>query len=129
MRDRLADLGTDCDVTLVVFGDADVLTDYVAQHPLPFPVRRDPDRAAYAAFGFGRGSWTRVWGRQAATRYVELLREDGIGGLRRPRQDTRQLGGDIVIDAGGRLAYGFWGDGPDDRPTVDELVDAVRRAR
>ena len=126
MRDRLDELDTNCDVTLILFGTADDLDAYGRSHPLPFPVRRDPDREAYRAFGFGRGSWRRVWGLRAGRRYVELLRRDGVGALRIPEQDTRQLGGDIIIGPDGTLRYGFWGDGPDDRPTVDRLVAEIR---
>ena len=47
--------------------------------------------------------------------------------VRRPTEDTRQLGGDVVVDRDGRLAYLFRSSEPDDRPAVDELVDAIRR--
>lgn len=126
MRDRLEEFGAHCDVTFVIFGSADDLRNYSRDHPLPFPVLRDANRSAYRAFGFGRGSWLRVWGRKAAKRYVELIRSDGIRGLRMPRQDTRQLGGDMLIGSDGTLRYGFWGEGPDDRPSIDTLVEAVR---
>jgi hypothetical protein len=46
--------------------------------------------------------------------------------LERPTEDTLQLGGDFVIGRDGTLVYGFWGEGPDDRPTVDQLFDAVQ---
>jgi hypothetical protein len=88
-------------------------------------VLRDIDRNAYTAFGLGRGSFLRVWGSRAARRYASLLRADGFGGLHRPIEDTRQLGGDFVIDPDGRLAWAFWGAGPDDRPSVDDLIAAV----
>jgi len=53
---------------------------------------------------------------------------DGIGGVRRPTEDPRQLGGDFVIDGEGRLVWGFWGDGPDHRPAIGDLIAAVRNA-
>ncbi len=43
--------------------------------------------------------------------------------------DTLQLGGDVVIGPTGTIAWLFRGDGPDDRPSVDALIDAVCRAR
>lgn len=58
--------------------------------------------------------------------YAGLLRRGRT--LRRPTQDTRQLGGDFVIDSRGRLAVGFRPASPDDRPSVDSLVDAVAEA-
>lgn len=126
MRDRLDDLGAATRVALVTFTDPSRLTDYIESNELPFPVLVDPDRSTYRAYGLGRGSIARIWGWRAARRYLEILRSDGFGGLARPTEDTRQLGGDFVIGPDGRLVYGFWGEGPDDRPDVDELVAAAR---
>lgn len=129
MRDRIDELGDDAIVALVTFTDEAALRDYVARHQLGFLALRDPDRSAYRAFGLGRGSLARVWGWRAARRYASLIRRDGIGALRRPTEDSLQLGGDFVVDAEGRLVWGHWSEGPDDRPAVDELVAAVGRAR
>ena len=128
MRDRLAELGADTRVALVTFTDPTNLADYLEANELPFPVLIDPDRSAYRAYGLGRGSFARIWGWRAARRYVQILRADGFGGLARPTEDTRQLGGDFVVGADGRLVYAFRGEGPDDRPSVDALVAAMREA-
>jgi len=63
----------------------------------------------------------RVW-----RRYASLLAR----GRRSERTDgdVLQLGGDAVLDAHGRLASIHRSAGPEDRPTVDELVTAVQRA-
>ena len=132
MRDRLADFGADTCVALVTFTDPELVTAYQVTHEFPFPVLSDPDRATYRAYGLDRGSLTRVWGWRALRRYVEIFRSEGFGAVRalqRPAEDTRQLGGDFVIGPDGRLAYGFWGEGPHDRPSVDELVAAVDEVR
>ena len=129
MRDRLDDLGPDTTVVLVTFTDPDNLSDYIVRNLLPFPVLTDPDRSAYAAYGFGRGSVGRVWGWRAGRRYLELLRAGRWRELRRPTEDTLQLGGDVVIAPDGTLAWGFWSEGPDDRPSVDDIIAAVEAAR
>lgn len=128
MRDRLEEFGGAATVALVTFTDAESLAAYQSRHALGFVALRDPDRRGYRAFGLGRGTVARVWGWRAARRYVQLIRRDGIGGLRRPTEDPRQLGGDFVIDREGRLVWGFWGEGPDHRPAVDDLIAAVRNA-
>ena len=110
----------------MTFTSADNLQQYVDKHQLPFTVLRDPDRHGYRAFGLGRGSVGRVWGWRAGLRYLQLLRSGGGKRLERPTEDTLQLGGDFVIGPDGTLVYGFWGEGPDDRPTVDQLFDAVK---
>ena len=128
MRDRLEEFGADTVVVLVTFTKPAQLTTYSQNHDLPFAILVDADRVAYRAYGLGRGSVRRVWGWKAARKYLELLRSDGLSGLARPTEDTLQLGGDFVIAPDGTLAYGFWGAGPDDRPSVDDLIEAVRGA-
>ena len=129
MRDRLAELGDTTEVVLVTFTDPTQLTDYQSVNELPFTILVDDDRHSYRAFGLGRGSFLRVWGWRAFRRYVEIIRSRGLTGLGRPTEDTLQLGGDFVIGPDGALAWGYWGEGPDDRPSVDELITAVDAAR
>ena len=88
----------------------------------------DPDRRSYAAFDLKRGSITRVWlDPRVWWRYARLLARGRR--LRFVGQDTLQLGGDAVVDADGRLAWIFRSRGPDDRPSVDELLVALAGAR
>ncbi len=128
MRDRLDELGDSTEIALITFSDPDVLGAYQESHDLPFPILTDRDRSVYRAFGLGRGSFGRVWGWKAVRRYAEIVKDRGFGELRRPTEDTRQLGGDFVIAPDGTLAWGFWSEGPDDRPSVDELIAQVRAA-
>ncbi len=129
MSDRLDELGESTAVVLVTFTDPDNLDNYRNTNPVPFPILIDPDRSAYRAYGLGRGSVRRVWGWRAARRYLEIIRNGGLRDLRRPTEDTLQLGGDFVVAPDGILAWGFWGEGPDDRPSVDDLITEVRRTR
>jgi hypothetical protein len=126
VRDRLSELGDETEVAVVTFTARENLADYRLSNDLPFPLLSDPDRGTYRAFGLGRGSIARVYGWRMAKRYWEILRRNGPSGLARPSEDTLQLGGDFVIAPDGTLIYGYWGEGPDDRPPVDELVDAVK---
>ena len=128
MRDRLDELGESTEVVKITITDIISLTEYQWSNELPYPVLTDPGRETYRAYGLGRGSVRRVWGMRATKRYIELIRESGLGALRKPTEDTLQLGGDFLIGPDGNLAWGFWGDGPDDRPSIDDLVIAVREA-
>ncbi len=125
MSDRLDELGHNTRVVLVTFTDEGNLSQYQQTHDLPFPVLVDANRDTYRAFGLGRGTIARIWGRKAARRYLDIFKEQGLTGLRRPTEDTLQLGGDFVVDPRGTLVYGFWGEGPDDRPAVGDLIAAV----
>ena len=129
MRDRLDEMGDDTAVALITFTSRPDAQQYLDRIDLPFPLLLDPSRGTYRAYGLGRGSRRRVWGARAARRYLDIIREQGWANVRRPREDPLQLGGDFVIDPAGRLSWGFWGDGPDDRPPISELVAAVQRAR
>ena len=130
MSDRLADLGPTTDVALITFSQG--AREAQQAHPraadLAFPILVDPDRATYRAYGLGRGSVARVWGWRALLRYGQIVRAEGLGRLRRPTEDTLQLGGDFVIAPDGTLTWGFWGAGPDDRPPVADLIAAVGSA-
>ncbi len=126
MRDRLYEFG-DAHIVVVTFADAEYLAPHRAHLGLPFPMLADPDRQIYRMFGLGRGSLRQIWSLGTLKLYAQLLRQGRT--LHRPTQDTRQLGGDFVIDRQGRLVAGFWPASPDDRPSIDALIEAVRRAR
>lgn len=128
VRDHLADLPPDPVVALVTFSSGPLLADYVARHRLPFVVLSDPQRRAYRAYGLERGTRARVWGWRAARSYLRIIRRDGVAGLRRPVEDPLQLGGDFVVAPDGTLVHGYWSEGPDDRPSVEELLAAVQAA-
>jgi peroxiredoxin len=129
VSDRLDELGADTSVVLVTFTKPERLDTYRANNHLPFPILIDDERVAYRTYGLGRGSLARMYGRKAARKYMELFKKNGLAGLAKPVEDTQQLGGDFVIGPDGVLRYGFWGEGPDDRPSVDDLITAVGNTR
>ncbi|HEC10714.1 MAG TPA: hypothetical protein ENI86_14290 [Acidimicrobiales bacterium] len=112
---------------LITFTDQVHLERYHRRVDLPFPVLRDPDRTTYRAYSLGRATRRRVWSPAVIRRYVQLFRQ-GERDLQRPTEDVLQLGGDFVIAADGTLAYTFRSKGPDDRPAVDELIEAAQSA-
>lgn len=91
------------------------------------PLHTDPTRAVYDAFGFARGSVRSVWlDPRVWWRYVKLL-SSGMR-LERTEEDTLQMAGDAVVDGTGRLTWIHRSTGPDDRPSVAEVVAAFRDA-
>lgn len=126
MRDRLDDLG-DTAVAGVTFADPGRLAGHREHLDLPFPLLADPERTLYRRFGLERAPLWRIYNPGTLRLYGQLLARGRR--LRRPVDDTRQLGGDFVIDANGRLAAAFRPLSPDDRPSIDDLVVAVSRAR
>jgi hypothetical protein len=126
VRDRLQELG-DCAVAAVTFAQPGELAAHRDHLALPFPLLADPDRRAYRQFDLGRGALHRIWNPGTLILYARLLARGRT--MRRATQDTRQLGGDFVIDGEGRLVAGFWPASPDDRPPVEALIEVVRAVR
>ena len=86
----------------------------------------DTHRAAYAAFGFGRASAARVWlDPRVWWRYAQLLR--GGRRLERLEDDALQLGGDVLTDNTGRVTWVYRSTGPEDRPSIAEVLSARHR--
>jgi len=125
VRDHL-DLLTGASVAVVTFSAPDRLEAYRRGFGLPFPVLADPDRRVYRAYGFDRGDPWRVWGPATLARYARLLARGRR--LARPTEDLLQLGGDVIVDRRGRVAYLHRGRSPAERPTVAELAEALARA-
>ena len=128
MSDRRNDLPTSIAVVVVTFTDPVSLQEYEHSAGVTFPILTDPSRGAYRAYGLGRGTIGRVWGPKAARRYLDIFKQSGIKDWRRPTEDTLQLGDDFVISPTGTLAWGHWGKGPDDRPAIEKLIQAARKA-
>jgi len=126
VRDRLDDLA-DTSIAAATFAGVERLAAHREHLGLPFPLLADPERTVYRRFGLDRAPLWRVYNPGTLRLYGQLLARGRR--LRRPVDDTRQLGGDFVIDAAGRLAAAFRPRSPDDRPPVDDLVAAVRRCR
>lgn len=117
----------DADIAVVTFSQPNLLRAFEKQMDLSLRLYADPQRSVYRAFGFERGSRARVWlDPRVLRRYAQLLRRGRR--LQRSDQDTLQLGGDVVIDRRGRLAWIHRSEGPEDRPTVDAMAAAVRQA-
>lgn len=124
--ERVEELG-DAAVAVVTFADPDRLADFHRYLDVPFPILTDRDRAAYAAFDLERAPWRRIYNAGTLRMYWRLLRQGRRP--RKPTEDTRQLGADVVIGPDGTVVYLHRPPSPDTRPPVDELVTAVAASR
>lgn len=124
VRDHLGQLGDALPVVITFTDDPSRLASYRSHLGIDFPVLADVDRVLYGLFGAGRGSLWRVWSPGTIARYARLRRRGHR--LATPMEDTRQLGADAVVDRAGRLRHLWLPPGPDARPPVEEIVDAVR---
>ena len=128
MSERLDEL-LPAEIVVVHFDATDRLAEYRSHHGLPDEIGLvgDPDRRLYAVFGIGRGSWLRVWGPRTVLAYTRLLRQGRR--FHRHQGDSLQLGGNVIVGADGRIAWSFLPNEPDARPSVDQIIAAMRSAR
>jgi hypothetical protein len=124
VRDRLHELG-DTEVAVITFAAPERVATYQRDLLAPLTVLVDPERTSYAAYGFERGSLRAVWGPKVWAEYGRLL----VRGrrLRRIHEDTRQLGGDVVVDRSGRVAFLHRSVDPTDRPSLESLLALIRQ--
>ena len=120
-RDRLRG-GLAC----ITFAPPPMLAAFARELELHIPLYSDPGRAIYEAFGLERGSVRRVWlDPRVWARYAQLVARGQRPGW--SGQDTLQLGGDAVLDPEGRLCWIYRSAGPEDRPSVWQVAEALRR--
>ncbi|MBW2276544.1 MAG: AhpC/TSA family protein [Deltaproteobacteria bacterium] len=130
MRDRFDEVeAVDAQVLVVSFGEPERVAWLVEDLNLPFRVAADPSRGVYQAFGLAKASFFRVWHPRVIVKYMKLIRS----GMKIPHRDVAadlwQLGGDFVIDADGVVRYTYYSEGPEDRPSVDELIAELSSSR
>jgi AhpC/TSA antioxidant enzyme len=113
-------------IAAVSMSRSEALGRYLAEKQMPFPLLADPERTAYAAFGLGRTSWARLLRPAILWKYSRMVLR-GARVRRVPEgEDALQLGGDFLVGVDHRLVWAHRGADPTDRPTVDELLRAIR---
>jgi hypothetical protein len=125
-RDSLAEVG--CSVLVVCQAKPEVLSRYLARQSWTAPVVADPDRAAYRVFGLERTGWLTFFRPRVLWGYLRGMFR-GYG-LKAPYagEDVLQLGGDFVLDRTGTVVFAHPSATPTDRPTVPQVLDAIRAA-
>lgn len=113
-------------VVAVTFEPPEQVARFAAVQALPYPILSDPTSRAYTAFGLRRGGAREILSWNAAKSYARgLLRGRWP---RWPHSDIAQLGGDFVLDREGTLVFAYRSEDPADRPSVDDLLAALRLA-
>jgi hypothetical protein len=91
---------------------------------IPFPLLVDHRKQTYRALEIGRGSWMDVAGPKVWARSAKSILSGKGQGV--PKQDPLQLGGAIVVEAGGRVRYMHRAKTSSDNPKPEELLDQLR---
>lgn len=112
-------------IVVVTFETAASARAYVEDTRVPWPVLLDETRDVYRAYGMLAGRIRDIWGPRTWWAY---LKELAAGRLpKAPGSDTRQLGGDVLIDPSGVVRLHYVGTGPADRPSIETLLRARRQ--
>jgi hypothetical protein len=114
-------------VVVVTFDGGPLVEAYVEDTGLTWPLLLDRERTLYRAHGMLRGRAWDLYGPPAIWVYLKLLARGRR--LRRPGVDVTQLGGDVLVDPGGIVRLHHVGAGPADRPSVDSILEVVRRGK
>jgi peroxiredoxin len=125
VRDRRAELeGLHVTAIAVGFSPPAALAALADHLEWPWPFYSDTDRRLYRRLELPRARARDVYNAGTLARYATALARGTR--IRRPVEDTRQLGGDaIVSDA---LVLRLWRPrSPDDRPAVAEMIEALHQ--
>jgi len=94
------------------------------EREVDFPLIVDHAKQTYRALEMKRGNLWEVSGPQNWGRFAKGI-ISGHGVDLRPKQDPLQMGGTIVVDAGGAIRYTFRAGAAAETPEVEELLDAL----
>ena len=114
------------EILIVSFVQPQRLRQYLSVHPWPFRVFADPSRGVYRALSLGSATWSQLLRPRVIVRYLGLILRGRMPHM--AQEDVHQLGGDFVLDRTGRVVFEHRSRDPADRPSVSELLDAVRQA-
>jgi len=114
-------------IVILFFSQSRRLPEYRTHFAVPasIPLLADEGRAVYKAYGMRVGSIRDIYGPDTIRKYAELIRK-GMKMRLKTDEDTRQLGGDVIIGPDGRVILAHCSKNQADRPSVDTLVAAIR---
>lgn len=121
---ELAEMGVG--IVALFFSQVRRLPEYRARFSIPdaIPLLADEGRAVYRAYGMRVGSLRQVYSPEVIAKYARLIR----GGMKmrlKTDEDTRQLGGDVIVGPDGRIILAHCSRNQADRPTIETLIAAI----
>ncbi len=122
-REQLAAKG--CSVLVVSQAKPEILALYLSRQHWQVPIVCDPQRVAYRAFGLERTSWLTFFRPKVLWGYFRgMFRGYGV---KKPYagEDVLQLGGDFVLNRGGRVVFAYASANPVDRPPLTAIFGVL----
>ena len=124
MRDKEDELDRlNLKVVVVTFEIDSLARGYVEDTALKWPFFIDTTRGLYKSYGMLTASYWDVWGVKTWLAYFrELLKGNKPV---KSEGDVYQRGGDVLIDPEGIVRLHHIGQGPADRPSVEQILSIV----
>jgi peroxiredoxin len=97
--------------------------------PKPFPVVCDPDRTVYREFGLLPGKARMFLSFKVIGSYLSRMFQGWKVRMPMKNEDLLQLGGDFVLDHSRHLILAYRSADPTDRPSIEQLLKALRTAK
>ena len=110
-------------VAVVTFDSNFLAMRYIQDTKLDWPLLLDSDRQLYRVYKMEHGDWRSLYGPTSIWRYLHLMFRGQR--LKRPGEDFRQLGGDVLIDPNGIVRLHYVSNSPHDRPTPLTILNVV----
>jgi hypothetical protein len=123
---ELASLGAR--IVVLFFSQLNRLADYRDRHGIPpeIPLLADEGRTVYKAYGMRVGTLRQIYAPDVLAKYARLMKS-GMKLRLKTDEDTRQLGGDIVVGPDGKILFAVCSKNQADRPSVESIAAAIRR--
>ena len=111
------------EVLIVTFETPTQARDYMLETGCTWPVVSDQTRHLFYMYGMRRAKLRHLWGWATVKAYFGEARRGYWP--RWPVSDTKQQGGDVLIDPDGMIDFVHVGLGPADRPSVGDILSRV----
>ena len=126
MRGRYEDFrAKGAEVAAIGMGLTAMAADFREKQDIPFPLLVDRRRETHRAFELTRAGLLEIVGPKQVVNGIKSLLTGNSQGRPAPKQDVLQLGGALVVDAGGKVLYTHRATGAEDNAPADELLEAL----
>lgn len=111
-------------IVAIGMGIPEMAAHFREERDVSFPLIVDRTKETYRALDMKRGNLWDITGPQNWSRFAKgILTGHGVD--LRPKQDPQQMGGAIVVDAGGEIRYAFRATAAKETPEIEELLAAL----
>ena len=112
-------------IKIISFARPESLTEYQKHFQWKFDIYSDPERKLYHSFGMKQISALNVFHPRTLLKYAQYALEGKK--IEKTKEDIYQIGGDVLLDANGKVRYRFCSQRPDDRPSIETLLTEIKK--